>query len=405
MKQNNKNVLYLSYDGLTDSLGQSQILPYLIGLQKKGYNISIISFEKEANYLQNEEHIRMLCDKNKLDWYPLFYTKKPPVLSTLKDINTLKKLAKGIHKAKNFSIIHARSYITALVALKFKKRYGVKFLFDMRGFWADERIEGGIWSLKKPIYKFIYNYFKRKEKTFFEQSDHIISLTKNGKDEILKQFSAVSKEKITVIPCCVDTELFDPETIRPHQIEKLKSALKITPSDKIIGYVGSIGTWYMLEEMLLFFKKQHDSNKNLKFLFVTKEPFEEIKSVARKIDLELSSLIYASTSYRYVPLHIKLMDWGIFFIRPTFSKKASSPTKQGEIMAMGVPVICNSGVGDTDYIVNKYQAGIIFENFEQEVDLEQPSNPKAIREGAIEFFGLENGVERYGEVYKGLVGV
>jgi hypothetical protein len=52
-------------------------------------------------------------------------------------------------------------------------------------------------------------------------------------------------------------------------------------------------------------------------------------------------------------LNISLFDTSIFFIRPTYSKKASSPTKQGEIMAMGIPLICNYGVGDTDEIVKK----------------------------------------------------
>jgi hypothetical protein len=40
------NVIYISYDGMTDPLGQSQVIPYLIGLTKKGHNISIISCEK-----------------------------------------------------------------------------------------------------------------------------------------------------------------------------------------------------------------------------------------------------------------------------------------------------------------------------------------------------------------------
>ena len=30
-----KQILYISYDGITDPLGQSQILPYIIGLTKK----------------------------------------------------------------------------------------------------------------------------------------------------------------------------------------------------------------------------------------------------------------------------------------------------------------------------------------------------------------------------------
>jgi hypothetical protein len=42
-------ILYLTYDGLNDPLGQSQILPYLEGLAEKGYGITVISFEKSAS--------------------------------------------------------------------------------------------------------------------------------------------------------------------------------------------------------------------------------------------------------------------------------------------------------------------------------------------------------------------
>ena len=39
-------VLYVSYDGMTDPLGQSQVLPYILGLNKKGYQFTLVSFEK-----------------------------------------------------------------------------------------------------------------------------------------------------------------------------------------------------------------------------------------------------------------------------------------------------------------------------------------------------------------------
>ena len=45
----NKNVLYISYDGMTDPLGQSQVLPYLSGLSKEGYSFHLISFETALN--------------------------------------------------------------------------------------------------------------------------------------------------------------------------------------------------------------------------------------------------------------------------------------------------------------------------------------------------------------------
>ena len=42
------SVLYLSYDGLMEPLGQSQILPYLRQLAK-GRKITLITFEKKWN--------------------------------------------------------------------------------------------------------------------------------------------------------------------------------------------------------------------------------------------------------------------------------------------------------------------------------------------------------------------
>ncbi len=45
-----KSVLYTTYDGLTDPLGQSQILPYLQQLCREGYQFTILSFEKRERY-------------------------------------------------------------------------------------------------------------------------------------------------------------------------------------------------------------------------------------------------------------------------------------------------------------------------------------------------------------------
>ena len=44
-----KKVLYITYDGLADPLGQSQILPYIKGLSSKELQFTILSFEKEKS--------------------------------------------------------------------------------------------------------------------------------------------------------------------------------------------------------------------------------------------------------------------------------------------------------------------------------------------------------------------
>lgn len=391
---------------MTDPLGQSQVLPYLRGLSKKGYQISLISCEKKERFELHRQTIEQICKEATIDWHPLNYTKKPPLLSTIWDVWKINRKANQLYRKYHFQLVHCRSYISALTGLKLKRKYGVKMLFDMRGFWADERIDGNIWNLSNPVFKMVYNYFKKKERQFFIQSDHIISLTENGKQEILSwSLPSVITEKITVIPCCVDLELFNPEKISETKQFDKKTALGLTNSDYILGYVGSIGTWYMLPEMLDYFKVLKAKKANAKFLFVTGENPETIYSVAEQKGTDIADIVITSCLHKEVPLYLSLFNEAIFFIRPSYSKKASSPTKQGEIMAMGIPLICNAGVGDTDKIVRDYEAGLVIEilndqSYREAVGKGIDCNREKTVKGAEKYFSLETGIKKYSELYE-----
>jgi glycosyltransferase involved in cell wall biosynthesis len=404
-----KKVLYLSYDGLTDPLGQSQILPYITGLSKEGYSFAIISFEKKDRFQKQKEQISKICRENGIQWLPLNYTKKPPVLSTLKDIRQLRKQAYKLVKENKIDIVHCRSYITALVGLWLKKKWGVKMVFDMRGFWADERIDGGIWSLSNPFYRIIYRFFKKKELQFFKEADHTISLTYDAKKEI-ESWPALkdSHAPIEVIPCCVDLQLFDPSKTEQKKKEEIKNALGILPGQKIVGYIGSIGTWYMLNEMLDFIKIYLQRNPSAIFLLVTKDEKEPILNAAATKGISTSIKIVEGNREE-VPAYIACSDFSLFFIKPAYSKRASSPTKQGEIMAMGIPLICNDKVGDSSEVVRKYESGFVVNGFSESFYNETIErlevarfDPVKIRQGAEDFYSLETGVQRYVNVYKRL---
>ncbi|MFY7668639.1 MAG: glycosyltransferase [Crocinitomicaceae bacterium] len=400
------NILYLSYDGMTDPLGQSQVLPYLVGLTKKGFRFHLISFEKEERFSKFREEIQAICDQNQIIWHPLSYTKKPPLISTIWDVIRMRKKAFQLHRVFNFSLIHCRSYISALIGQMMQRKWGIKFLFDMRGFWADERIDGNIWSLNNPVFKVVYNFFKRKEKEFFLESDYVVSLTYNGKNEIISwQGFEQLKNKIEVIPCCADLEKFNPDNINLEKKNVLKTELNINNDDFVLGYVGSIGTWYMLDEMLSFFKVLLKSKPNAIFLFVSGESQKTIFSKAAELGIAEDRIRVKSVLHHDVATCILLFSASIFFIRPTFSKKASSPTKQGELMAMGVPVICNGGVGDTERVVREYHSGLVIEDFNDEsyqlADLSFSDFDRTITmKGAAEFYGLNEGVDRYFSVYQ-----
>lgn len=390
---------------MTDPLGQSQVLPYLKGLRQKGYEFHLISFEKSDKFKQHKRHIQSICDEAGIVWHPQDYKNEGGLKKTIKQVRKMKTVAKYLHRRHTFEIVHCRSYIAALIGMKLKRKHGLKFVFDMRGFWADERIDGGIWTLKNPIYKTIYKYFKRKEIQFFNTSDYTISLTDNGKNEILSWSKIKKNINIQVIPCCVDLNLFDPEKVTEKQLAEAKNKLNLSNENYILGYVGSIGTWYMLDEMLDYFNVLQTKKPNAKFLFVSGESKDKIITEAEKKGIDASCIEVISVLHKEVPLYISLFDASVFFIRATYSKKASSPTKQGEIMAMGIPLVCNSGVGDTDEIVKRYNAGNVISSFDTEAyasniidastfDIEQ------IKQGAESYFSLKEGVERYAHVYK-----
>lgn len=390
-----KKILYISYDGLTDTLGQSQILPYVVGLSKKGYRFTMLTAEKKDKYDAQKSIIQKVCDENEMVWKPIFYTKNPPIVSSILDIQKMIQLAFKLHKETHFFAVHSRSYMGSMVAHALKQKFNIHFIFDMRGFYPDERVEGGTWDLKKWHYKKVYQYFKKKEKAFLKNADVIVSLTHAGK-KIMEQDWAV-ETPIAVIPCATDIQLFTPVAF-----EKVKTLT--------IGYLGSLGTWYMLPEMLAFFKIILKTYPHAQFLILTPDNPNWVHQEAQKQNISRKQLEVRFAMRSELPELLSRFDIGLFFINPSFSKQASSPVKQGELMSMGIPVVTNSGVGDTDEIIKKYKSGILIDAFvepEYQKAVAQFENmlgwsKTQIRAGAIDYFSLEKGIASYDEIYKSL---
>ena len=132
------NILYISYDGMTDPLGQSQVLPYIIGIQQQlACTFTLLSCEKPDRFAQQGNTIQQLMDTNGIDWQPLLFHTKPPFVAKLYDQYQLKRRALQLHRQKQFAWVHCRSYVAAMVGEEMKQKTGIKMLFDMRGFWVD----------------------------------------------------------------------------------------------------------------------------------------------------------------------------------------------------------------------------------------------------------------------------
>jgi glycosyltransferase involved in cell wall biosynthesis len=403
-KNTTKRVLFISYDGLTDSLGQSQILPYLLGLSAKGHKITVVSCDKQQNYRQNATDIKEKVQAAGIDWRSTPYQTSPPILFGILNKKRLKQLAQEVIKEKKIELLHCRSIIPAIIGKELSRKYGCKLIFDIRGFWADERVEGGIWDLKKPIYRFLYRYFKKQEKRLFEEADCIISLTENARSYIDETFN--TKKNYQVIPCAVDVEHFSPDKIVFSRQRALKEKLGIQESDYVLTYVGSLGTRYLLREMLQFFKALLKQNERACFLFISKSDTATIYTIAQELSIPHDRLIITSCEYRNIPEYIALGNASIFFIVSSFTGKAVSPTKQAEVLSLGLPIVGNAGLGDTDKVLRDREVGVLVDAFSETVLKEKvnellnlkPDRDK-IRASAIKNFSLQHAVEKYHTAY------
>lgn len=116
------------------------------------------------------------------------------------------------------------------------------------------------------------------------------------------------------------------------------------------------------------------------------------------------------SSRKDVPRYLSVADAGVFFIKPLYSKKGSSPVKHGEMMGMGIPIICNDGVGDVSSIVNDTDSGLVIENLDSQsmglavnrIPLLKELKRSDIRQNAYKYYDLTTGSKQFLKIYDSL---
>ena len=159
--------------------------------------------------------------------------------------------------------------------------------------------------------------------------------------------------------------------------------------------------------MSILFKEWLKIESGFKLLFVTKDDHQYILEKAMQTGTPSEKLILTESSRTKVPYHIALADVGLFFIKPAYSKKASSATKMGELLAMGLPIITNEGVGDAKYLMEMKEVGCLIDLRSYSTEAVFEAFQKFERVNSIElakhYFSLSKGISSYSEVYHQLL--
>lgn len=390
-------VLYISYDGMLEPLGQSQVLAYLEKLAEDR-SIHLLSFEKPEDWARATE--RAVIDRRMraagIRWHPRRYHKRPTALATAWDISAGTFAALWLVLRHRLGIVHARSYVAGVMAWLATRLTGARFLLDMRGFWADERVDGGLWPRNGRMFRVAKGF----ERRLLLGADHVVSLTRAGVRE-MAQFPYLQGRMppMTVIPTCADLTRF-----RPLQGRRTEAF--------VLGYVGSAGTWYLFDAVAACFRQLLSLRPDARLLVINRGEHAYIREQLDAAGVPEDACDVKAAPHAEIAQEMARMHAGVFFIKPVFSKQASAPTKLGEFLGCGVPCLSNTGVGDMAAILQGERVGVAVDAFDASTlaaALEQlmalaaaPDTAARCVAAAQRHFSLEGGVARYAAIYRSL---
>ena len=398
-----KKVLYITRNGLLEPLGQSQVMPYLRGLSSY-YKISLITFEKEKDVNDSDrfERLKKECQSLGICWNPQYYRYHPTLIGSAWSMIKFLALCLKVVKKDSIKLVHARSYLPAAVAWIVYKVTKVPFIFDMRALWPEELITSSRINRNSFLHKLIILI----ERLCLRDASSVVTLTNASVKYLNKKYSKELKNKeLIVIPTCVD-------------LNKFRMPLYEKPEKNKALVHGCIGTvlsgWFDIKWLAIWFNKLAEVDKNSTFEIISQDDPELILALVDPKNVIGTRLKIYSCLPQDIPNAIKNHSISTMFYKGgEVSELGRSPTRLAEVLACGMPVVVNRGVGDVVDVVKQNRVGIVLDGIDASSISDAVDNlhslyldkeiHKRCRDTAEKIFSLEFGIDEYRKVYTGIM--
>jgi glycosyltransferase involved in cell wall biosynthesis len=334
----------------------------------------------------------------------LRYHERPSVPATVYDVFAGIRKAGGLVRRNKIEMVHARSHIPATIALALKKRFGTRMIFDLRGLMAEEYVDAEHWRKDSLPYRLT----KSTERQILAATDGIVTLTERIWP-IIREWEGLRGRSPhhEVIPCCADLDRF---RFDREERERRRQELGLTDQFTLV-YSGSLAGWNLTDKMADFFASFVRRNSKAHLLWLTTGNHEQVRELMKARGVGTDFFSVRAVAATEVPSYLAAADAGLAFNKPCVSRIASSPTKNGEYLACGLPLIINTGIGDCDSLVNDWRAGVLVSDFTEdqyelaadsvEAMAAAPGAREKLRSVAEQLFDLESvAAERYASLYE-----
>jgi glycosyltransferase involved in cell wall biosynthesis len=342
-----------------------------------------------------------------IEWHTLPYHQTPSLPATLYDVMAGIRFAGHLVRRNKIEMVHARAHIAGTIALALKRRYGIKMIFDLRGLMAEEYVDAKHW----PEGGLRYRITKNAERRILATTDAVVTLTERIWP-IIKDWEGLKDRNVhhAVIPCCVNLKLF-----RFSEEDRARRRSELGLGDRLtLVYSGSLDGWYLTAEMADFFRDVVERRGDAHLLWLTTGSAERVRQLMSARGIQENQYTIRSVTASEVPSYLAAGDLGLSFIRRCFSKIASSPTKNGEYLACGLPLVINAGIGDSDDLVTTWNAGVLLDELDQKnfdkaygsierfiLNADAKTNARRVAENLFDLHMI--GAERYANLYEAVL--
>jgi glycosyltransferase involved in cell wall biosynthesis len=388
--------LYICYLSLADPLVRTQVVAYLAGLAERGHTIHLLTFETELSRARRRE-LRDEMAALGITWHGLRYHKRPSLPATIYDTFAGAACAMFLVLRHRLGAIHARSHVPLAMALLARPLTRRRIIFDIRGLLAEEYADAGRWARDGVSYR-LTNWI---QSVGLRRSDGFVVLTNAVRRQLWGQNPP---ENVHVIPCCADFARLAPRG------RDVRGSLGLGDGPLMI-YVGKLTGVYMDREMADFFATARRTRPDLSFLVLTQSAADSITDELTRAGVPDDAYRITGAAANEVGDYLAAADFAICFCHPKPSLIAASPTKMGEYLAAGLPVVSGPRVGDTDAILLEERAGAVVMEFDDASYVVaaneilalagDPAARERCRAVAEQVFSLrEVGIPRYDALYQ-----
>jgi FkbM family methyltransferase len=352
--------LYVCYLSLDDPLVRTQVVAYIAGLVRGGHAVHLLTFETAKLTRARRRELRAQMAAEGIAWHGLRYHKRPSLPATVLDTFLGAAVSAALMRRHRLGTFHARSHIPAAMALLARPLARFQLLFDIRGILAEEYVDAGNWKRGSVPYRLTAGV----QRAAIRRAAGMVVLTHRVRRVLFDD----ADDRVEVIPCCADVEAVQRAAAGRDDV---RTSLGLQDRTVLL-YVGKLGGWYLQREMVEFFVRAQAHVPDLHLLVLTQSDRALIDEELRRCEVTERDCTVTAVTAQEVPAHLVAADAAMAFIRPTYSKISSSPTKIGEYLAAGLPVVTGRGIGDVDAQLERHGAGIVLDAF----------TPEALEDGA-----------------------